>query len=136
MSPTHQEIFQRYVHAGAITANADALAELFTPDGVFEAPLVPEGGDFPRRTVGREQIRAAMAAYYARQTGGGRVPNLEKSGYVLHTTADPDVFIAEIDTFFDPDETVSLVQIFRVRDGRIAHLRDYFTPGLVSSETP
>ncbi|MFJ8476719.1 nuclear transport factor 2 family protein [Kitasatospora sp. NPDC094011] len=136
MSRTHLEIFQGYVHAGAISANADALAECFTPDGVFEAPLVPAGADFPRRLVGREEIRAGMAAYYARRPAGGRAPNLEKSGFVLHTTADPDVFIAEIDTFFDPDETVSLVQIFRVRDGRIAHLRDYFAPGLVSSATP
>ncbi|MEV7601845.1 nuclear transport factor 2 family protein [Kitasatospora sp. NPDC089797] len=136
MPRTHLEVFQGYVYAGAISANADALAECFTPDGVFEAPLVPEGADFPRRLVGREQIRTEMAAYYARRVGDGLAPNLEKSGFVLHDTADPDVFIAEIDTFFDPDETVSLVQIFRLRDGRIAHLRDYFTPGLVSSDTP
>jgi limonene-1,2-epoxide hydrolase len=28
--------------------------------------------------------------------------------------------------------TVSLVQIFRIRDGKIALLRDYFAPGLVT----
>ncbi|MFI6274872.1 hypothetical protein [Streptomyces sp. NPDC050988] len=53
----------------------------------------------------------------------------------------PDVFIAEIDTVFDgdgdgegdgEDVTVSLVQIFRIRDGKIARLRDYFAPELVS----
>lgn len=44
-----------------------------------------------------------MAAYYARPVQGGRTPNFEKSGYVLHTTSDPDVFIAEIDTVFDGD---------------------------------
>jgi uncharacterized protein len=27
--------------------------------------------------------------------------NVEKSGYVLHASADPDVFIAEIDTALD-----------------------------------
>ncbi|MBP0452575.1 nuclear transport factor 2 family protein [Kitasatospora sp. RG8] len=138
MSRTPQEIFERYVHAGPMTRDADALAESFTEDGVFEAPLVPAGAEFPRRLVGREEIRRAMAAHYERPTTDARVPNFEKSAYVLHTTSDPDVFIAEIDTVFDGDDgdggdvAVSLVQIFRVRDGRIAHLRDYFAPGLVS----
>ncbi|WP_030684448.1 nuclear transport factor 2 family protein [Streptomyces sp. NRRL B-1347] len=136
MPRTPQEIFERYVHAGTMTRNADAVAESFTEDGVFEAPLVPPGAAFPRRLVGREEIRTAMAAYYEQQTRDDRSPNLEKSGYVLHTTSDPDVFIAEIDTVFDGDGSgdgvaVSLVQIFRVRDGKIARLRDYFAPDLV-----
>ncbi|MGW6916640.1 nuclear transport factor 2 family protein [Kitasatospora sp. NPDC054939] len=153
MSRTPQEIFQSYVLAGPLSRDADALAENFTPDGVLEMPLLPDGAAFPRRLVGREAIRSAMAAYYERQGEDGRRPNLEKSGYVLHTTADPAVFIAEIDTVFDADgdagaegangangaddggaaegTTVSLVQIFRVRDGRIALLRDYFAPGLL-----
>ncbi|MGA4844138.1 nuclear transport factor 2 family protein [Streptomyces sp. G45] len=138
MSRTPREIFESYVYAGAVSRDADALAEAFTEDGVFEAPLVPADAAFPRRLEGREAIRAAMAAHYARQPGDGRAPNLAKSAYVLHTTAVPDVFIAEIDTVFDgegrgeDDVTVSLVRIFRVRDGRIARLRDYFAPGLVS----
>ncbi|MFG2875468.1 nuclear transport factor 2 family protein [Streptomyces sp. NPDC048337] len=136
MSRTPQEIFESYVHAGSMTRNADALAECFTEDGVFEAPLLPAGAAFPRRLVGREEIRTAMAAYYERQVEDDRgAPNFEKSGYVLHTTAGPDVFIAEIDTVFDgggEDVTVSLVQIFRIRDGKIARLRDYFAPDLMS----
>ncbi|MFI1100494.1 nuclear transport factor 2 family protein [Streptomyces melanogenes] len=134
MSVSPQEIFQKYVYAGALTRNADALAELFTEDGVLEAPLVPADAAFPRRTEGREEIRRAMSAYYERQSSDGGVPNVEKSRYVLHITDDPEVFIAEIDTVFDgeEDETVSLVQIYRVRDGKIAHLRDYFAPGMVS----
>ncbi|MFI6052517.1 nuclear transport factor 2 family protein [Streptomyces violascens] len=136
MSRTAQEIFQSCVYAGAMTRNADAFAELFTADGVFEAPLMPDGASFPRRLVGREEIRSTMAAYYEQQGKDGRTPNLEKSGYVLHTTADPDVFIAEIDTVFDGDGDegdvpVSLVQIFRIRDGKIARLRDYFAPELM-----
>ncbi|GAA0588423.1 nuclear transport factor 2 family protein [Streptomyces crystallinus] len=134
-----QEIFQSLVHAGTLTRNAEALAELFTEDGVLEAPLVPAGAAFPRRMEGREQIRTAMAAYYERQTKDGGAPNAEKSGYVLHLTDDPEVFIVEIDAVFDGDEdggdgdrSVSLVQIFRIRDGRIARLRDYFAPDQVS----
>lgn len=136
MSATPQEVFQRYVYAGALTRDAGAVAELFTEDGVLEAPLLPADSAFPRRMAGREAIRAGLAAYYARPVGGPRVPNLAKSGYVLHTTADPEVFVAEIDTVFDgadgeEDETVSLVQVFRLREGRIARLRDYFAPNLV-----
>ncbi|WP_248962784.1 nuclear transport factor 2 family protein [Sphaerisporangium perillae] len=126
-----QEIFERYIWAGAMTRNAGALAELFTVDGVYEAPLVPPGHVFPRRLEGREEIREAMAAYYERPVSTDRTPNVEKSRYVLHTTADPDVFIAEIDTALDGSAgttTLSLVQIFRLRDGKIALLRDYFAP--------
>ncbi|WP_326643673.1 hypothetical protein OG884_07975 [Streptosporangium sp. NBC_01755] len=57
--------------------------------------------------------------------------NADRYRYVLHTTADPDVFIAEIDTAFDVPggaTTMSLVQIFRLRDGKIALLREHFAP--------
>ncbi|MFG2985933.1 hypothetical protein ACGFYQ_32590 [Streptomyces sp. NPDC048258] len=44
-------------------------------------------------------------------------------GNRILATSSPDVFIAEIDTVFDgngEDVPVSLVQIFRIRDGKIA----------------
>jgi hypothetical protein len=97
--------------------------------------LMPPDGAYPARLVGREAIRAGLEAYYARPVRDGRSVNPERSGYVLHTTADPDVFIAEIDTVLDgPDDstTVSLVQIFRVRDGKLAQVRDYFAPDIVA----
>jgi ketosteroid isomerase-like protein len=132
---TPQEICQRYLWAGAMTRNADALAGLFAADGVLEAPLVPPGHDYPRRVKGREQIRAAMAAYYQRAAdAAGQRVDAGKSRYLLHATADPGVFIAEIDAVLDGPAgttTVSLVQIFRIRDGKIALLRDYFAPELV-----
>ena len=132
---TPQEIYQRYVWAGAMTRNADALADLFAADGVLEAPLVPPGHDYPRRVEGREQIRAAMAAYYQRSANADQAVDTGESRYLLHTTADPGVFIAEIDAVLNGPAgttTISLVQIFRVRDGKIALLRDYFAPELVS----
>lgn len=140
MPATSQEIFGRYLRAGALMRDADALAELVAEDGVFEAPLVPAGHVFPTRLAGREAIRAGMAAYYQR-SAGARGPVTEcpvdaaKSGYVLHHTADPDVFIAEIDTVVDvagQTVTLSLVQIFRLREGKIALLRDYFAPDTVA----
>jgi limonene-1,2-epoxide hydrolase len=132
VSATPQEIFERYIWAGAMTRNPDALAELFTPDGVYEAPLVPEGHAFPRRLAGRAEIRAGMAAYYERPTDTGATVNVEQSRYALHATADPDVFIAEIDTVLHGAAPISLVQIFRVSEGKIALLRDYFAADTVA----
>jgi hypothetical protein len=67
------EIFRRYIWAGPLTRNADAVAAMFAVDGVFEAPLVPAGQAFPRRIEGREAIRTALADFYerdaARQAG-------------------------------------------------------------------
>ena len=60
--------------------------------------------------------------------------NVEKSRSVVHTTADPDVFVVETDTAFDaPDgiRIVSLVNIFRMRDGDIVLLRDYLSSDVV-----
>jgi ketosteroid isomerase-like protein len=117
------------VYAGAITRNPDAIAAMFTEDGVYDAPLVPDGHPLHRRLVGRGAIRAGISAYHQQPTYLGTM-NLARSAYVLHDTPDPDVFIAEIDVAFDEaDErrtTMSLVQIFRLRDGQIATLRDYF----------
>ncbi|MEO3926471.1 nuclear transport factor 2 family protein [Micromonosporaceae bacterium B7E4] len=90
---------------------------------------MPDGHPLPRRLVGREAIRAGMGAYHREPAYQGTVDAAE-SGYVLHDTADPDVFVVEIDpVLIGPTgqrTTMSLVQIFRVRDGRIAKLRDYF----------
>lgn len=131
MTLTHKEIFEKYVYAGAISRNPDAIAEMFTEDGVLETPLVPEGHPLPRRLVGREAIRAGVGAYHREPAFEGTV-NVDESAYVLHETADPDVFVTEIDTVLEnaagERTTQSLVQIFRVRDGRIAVLRDYFAP--------
>lgn len=130
MALTHQEIFERYVYAGAVTRDPDAIAALFTEDGVYDAPLAPDGHPLHGRLVGRAAIRAGISAYHQLPTRQGTV-NPELSAYVLHDTPDPDVFIAEIDVAFDEADgrrtTMSLVQIFRLRAGRIAMLRDYFT---------
>ena len=125
---THKEVFDRYLHAGAITRDPEAIAALFTEDGVYDSPLVP--ADHPlRHMAGRDAIRAGTRAYHQRPADQGTM-NPEHSTLVLHDTADPDVFMAEIDVAFDqPDgrrTTTSLLQIFRLRDGQIAMLRDYF----------
>jgi ketosteroid isomerase-like protein len=127
------------MYAGAVTRNPDAVATMFTEDGVYDAPLAPDGHPLHRRLVGREAIRAGISVYHRQPTYQGAV-NLGRSAFVLHDTADPDVFIAEIDVAFDEAggrrTTMSLVQIFRLRDGQIAMLRDYFSelPAVASDD--
>jgi ketosteroid isomerase-like protein len=126
---THREVFERYVYAGAVNRDAEAMAALFTHDGIYEAPLVPPGHRLPHRLVGPDDLSAGFAVYHREPPPPGRV-NADHTRYVLHDTDDADVFIAELDAVIDGPSgertTVSLVQIFRLRDGRIAHLRDYF----------
>ncbi|MEU4745047.1 nuclear transport factor 2 family protein [Actinosynnema sp. NPDC023658] len=125
-----RELFERYVRAG-LAKDAGAVAAMFTEDGVFDAPLMPPGGPLPARMTGRDEIEAGLAAYYARPAHTELTVLLDRSRLVLHTTDDPAVFIAEIDTAYEKAGEVtrmSLVQIFRLRDGKIALLRDYFAP--------
>jgi ketosteroid isomerase-like protein len=132
---THQEIFERYRYAGAITRNPDAIAALFTEDGVYDSPLVPAGHPL-RRLVGRDAIRAGTSAYHQQATYPGTM-NVARSTSVLHDTTDPDVFMAEIDVAFDEADgrrtMMSLLWIFRIRGGQIARLRDYFTEVAVAA---
>ena len=98
---------------------------------MYEAPLIPDGHRLPRRLAGRDAIRAGMSACHRELASPGTV-NAGQSRFVLHDTADADVFIVELDAVLDHPggqrEPVSLVQIFRIRDGLIAVLRDYFAP--------
>jgi ketosteroid isomerase-like protein len=126
---THKEIFERYLYAGAVSRNPDAIAALFTENGVYDSPLVPSGHPL-RHLVGRAAIREGTGLYHQQPTYRGAM-NLERSAYVLHDTQDPDVFLAEIDVAFDEADgrqtTMSLLWLFRLRDGQIAMLRDYFS---------
>src|SRR5438105_9682038 len=90
---THKEIFERYVYAGAISRNPGAVAAMFTEDGVYEAPLVPDGHRLPRRLAGRDAIRGGLGAFHRELTSPGTV-NAGQSRLVLHDTADAGVFIA------------------------------------------
>ena len=130
VTSTPRELFERYLHAGAVSRDADAVAALFTEHGVYDAPLAPDGHPLHRRLVGRDAIRTGLGAYH-RQPAYQATLNPERSALVLHDTTDPDVFIAEIDAASDEADgrrtTMSLVQIFRLHDGQIAMLRDYFT---------
>jgi len=68
VAATPQEIYQRYLWV-TLTQNADAVAEMFTMDGVLRAPLVRAGQAIPRNLEGREAIHTRLAEYYHRWAG-------------------------------------------------------------------
>ncbi len=130
MEQTPEQLFERYVLAGPIGRDAEAVADLFTEDGLFEAPLLPPGHRLPRRLAGRAAIRAGIGAHQREPAFQGTV-DPARSRYALHRTTDPDVFVVEIDAVVShegEERTHSLVQLFRLRGGRIAVLRDFFAP--------
>ncbi|PRY37893.1 nuclear transport factor 2 family protein [Umezawaea tangerina] len=128
---TPQEIYERHVIAG-MTSNADAQANLYAEDGVYEAPLEPEDSTTPHRLEGHDALRAGFAAMHRLVKDDQRKIDVANSRSVLHTTANPDVFIVELDAAFENAAPVSLVQIYRVRDGKITLLRDYFAPSTLN----
>src|SRR5262245_5538327 len=86
------------------------LAGLYAEDAVVEHPL--------RRTkiAGRATIGERFVAL-------GKV-ELAPFDVVLHETTDPEVVVAEFG-FRGPGFTAANVQVVRVREGLIAHSRDY-----------
>jgi ketosteroid isomerase-like protein len=97
------------------------LSRLYAEDAVAEQPLLaPDRG----RIAGREQIHAHFAAAAAGPL------RLRAKNVVVHTTADPEVVIAEFDyeaTHGVSGRSITLanVQVLRVRQGQIQATRDY-----------
>lgn len=107
--------------------DADALADQYAPDGVFEAPFAPPGP--ARRMEGREAIRALY--HHAAQSADR--PQFEIRSVFVHETTDPEVIVTEFDVHARDARTgaeysFANLQVITVRDGKIVHLRDYWNP--------
>ncbi|HEU0031198.1 MAG TPA: nuclear transport factor 2 family protein [Kofleriaceae bacterium] len=135
--PTPREVFDR---AHALVRSYDiGYVDCFAPDGVLVCPFAPPG--FPRRTEGRDAIRALLAPRYAAARASGR-RIAEYRHVVVHDTADPEVIVVEFEAIgIERDGTtryaLPFIQVIRVRDGAIVEQRDYFdalamTPRLAS----
>jgi ketosteroid isomerase-like protein len=92
----------------------NAQLKLFAEDCVWEFPFAE--GDFPRRMVGREEIRRLMSPYWEKTRGGGSKP--ESRILNIHETSDPEVIVAEFD-FFGPNYRIPFAQVLRVRGNMI-----------------
>lgn len=106
--------------------DTDGFADLFAPSGVIELPFA--GPDLPARLEGQQAIRD-----FSRRTEASplRIEGLET--VALHHTGDPEVVIVELDSRVThaatgQTMTVRSIQVFRIREGKILHFRDYFDP--------
>jgi ketosteroid isomerase-like protein len=98
--------------------------ELLVDDVVIEMPMAPPG--WPGRIEGRERFvpiaeagRAALPVRFE-----------ECRNVVIHETADPDVIVVEYElagtiTTTGVSAAAPFIAVLRVRDGRIAHWREY-----------
>ncbi len=122
-----RDIFERQQQT-ILDYDMEGQAALFAEDGVMEFPFAPEG--FPRRLDGREQIATVLtAAAEPLRESGRRL--IRYRNVVVHETADPEVIIVEF--VVDGEErdgtpfALPYIQVWRVRDGRIVSLRDYWS---------
>ncbi|MBV9792991.1 MAG: nuclear transport factor 2 family protein [Actinobacteria bacterium] len=105
--------------------DAQGFAGLFAADGVMEMPTAAPGA--PGRIAGLD----AITEFCRRTMPGVRVDALEH--VAVHETGDPEVVIAETLTratllATGQSFTTPSIQVFRVRDGRIALFRTYVAP--------
>jgi ketosteroid isomerase-like protein len=125
---TPKEIYERQLRL-ALAGDRAGQLELYAPDAVMEAPFAPPGA--PNRIEGREQILAYSLALDEARPEGMHVVE-EQSSLVVHETTDPEVVIAEIDAKVAVPGTDQLIEVrqvhvLRIRNGRIVHVKDYFT---------
>jgi ketosteroid isomerase-like protein len=106
--------------------DSDGFVELFADDAVIELPFAAPG--MPARLDGKAAIREFSKAMDATPV---RIDDIET--VALHETTDPELVVIEIvgkgtvattgQSFESP-----CIQVFRVRDGLIHLMRDYFNP--------
>ena len=126
-----REVFER-ARRSVIACDANGFANLFAPDGIMEFPFGGAAVGLPECLEGREQIRQHLLTALGRAKQSGRRP-VAYDALMLHETSDPELLIAEFDLQGEVASTgetylVPYVQVFRIRDGQIVSMRDYF-PG-------
>ena len=119
-----REIAERVLAAG-LAGEPGRIAEMMAPDGVIEWPYHPEGG--PGLLRGHDEIRPFMAG------SGNLIDFQEYRDVVIHDTTDPEVVIVEYSVYGRVTATGApfeqrVIAVIRVRDGLIAHYRDYVNP--------
>lgn len=118
-----REVLERYRRA-AISQAVDDLRGLYAADAVHEFPFTPPG--VPSRLAGRDEIVGWIAA-------GWRALPLRYERYrtiASHDTGDPRTIVVEQEaigrnTSSGREFALPNIVVLTVRDGQIAHLRDY-----------
>ncbi|WP_181777105.1 nuclear transport factor 2 family protein [Amycolatopsis pittospori] len=115
---TPRDVFDKL--SDDITARRwDEIFALYTEDAVVENPQRPP---VPTRFEGRETLRKAFS--------GGFNVRMDRTDVLVHGTTDPEVIIAEYRNVGEALDTgkpfdIANIQLLRVREGLIAHSRDY-----------
>lgn len=127
MPASPKEIFELQ-HQLVLNFDVDQHADLFAEDGVWEFPLAKQGSKVVLE--GRDAIREWCIKLAKKAQDEGYRP-LSYDELVIHETADPEVIVVEFDLHGENSHTGekyrrSYIQVLRVRDGKIASLRDYF----------
>jgi len=103
-----------------------AQAELYADDLVYDFPFAV---DRPRHIEGKQAFLAVMRPMWERMRG--RAVNVVGYREEITETADPDFLAAEFTLVVAAPSgpvNVSFVQFFRTRGGKIAAVREYFSP--------
>lgn len=128
MAPTEQRedgprAVLRRCRQASIDQSADDLARVYAADAVHEFPFAYPG--VPRRLAGRDEIVNWIVA-------GWQDNPLKYERYrtlAIHDTADPDTIVVEQEAIGTSATTGEFalpnIIVLTVRDGQIAHLRDY-----------
>jgi ketosteroid isomerase-like protein len=109
--------------------DAEGYADVFADDGVLEFPFAPAG--WPTKLEGRAAILASTRLNFARARDAGR--KFTELRPVVHDGADPATAVVELEARVEASATgrsctLRYVHVYRVREGRVASLRDYFSP--------
>lgn len=115
------QILERFRNA-AVRQSADAMRDVYAIDAVHEFPFTSPG--IPSRLQGREEIIDFIVASWNMPLRYERYQTL-----AVHHTADPNTIVVEQQVLGTSTATGSFVLpnivVLVVRDGQIAHLRDY-----------
>ncbi len=107
-----------------LAPGVETFVEMFAEDGVMEFPYALPSA---RRVEGRQALEAHLKLL------AGMVELLDVSEVTKHQTSDPDVVVLE---FASSGRAVATgapfeqryISVIRLRDGHIAHYRDYWNP--------
>jgi ketosteroid isomerase-like protein len=123
--PTPRELWESALRCYQMH-DVDRYAAMFTPDGVIELPFTVPG--LPGRLTGPDEIYRTLAPLWRASRDSGRRA-IRYEPVAVHTTCDPDVIVAEFEVVGEDGSGAAYrlpyVHVVRVRDGRIALLRDY-----------
>jgi ketosteroid isomerase-like protein len=130
MADSPRAVFERCARLG-LAGDAAAQAAMYAEDAVLEFPFAPPG--VPQRLEGRAAIGRLLAALGRQASGAGMRVDEGASQVVVHETGDPEVIVAEVDACGEVAATGArfrrrYVQVYRVRDGAIVSMRDYWGP--------